>query len=141
MLMYVLIDDGSAIRPPIGQGDVQERRELAEPEREPRFAVAHRHGLEARAEVLRVERSAPDHHGEPGDGERIEPDPDLREREVEHEDLDEDRRVPDRLDVDAGELAHDRDAVGTRGAQDEPDDESAGDTDRRRLERAPHPGE
>ena len=62
--------------------------------------------------------------------------PELRQPEEEEEDLDEDRRVPDHLDVDRGELADDRDAVGARGAEDEPDQERADDRDRRDLQRA-----
>ena len=59
--------------------------------------------------------------------------------EEEQEDLDEDRRVADHLDVDGGELADDRDAVRARGAERDPDHERAGDRDRRDLERVDEP--
>ncbi len=58
------------------QRHVEEGREAAEAEREGGLPVARRHGLEAGAEVLGVERAAPDRHREPGDGEGVEPDPD-----------------------------------------------------------------
>ena len=59
---------------------------------------------------------------------------DLRKREVDHEDLDEDRRVSDDLDVDRGELADDRDAVRTRGAEDDADEEAPAIEIRRDLD-------
>ena len=127
------MEDGSAIRAADGQRDVQEGRETSEAEREARLTEAEGNSLEPGPEVLGVERAAPDGHGEPGDGERLEDDPDLREREEEKEDLDEDRGVSDDLDVDRRELADDRDAVCTCRAQDEPDDEGAGDRDGRDL--------
>ena len=126
------------------QRHVEERREPAEAEREPGLAIAGRDRLEAGAEVLGVERAAPDHHREPRDGERLEPDAGprtdlLRQPVVEEEDLDEDRRVADHLDVDRGELADDRDPVRARGAEDEPDEEGSDDRDRRHLERSARP--
>ena len=119
--MYVLIDDGSAIRPPIGSVTLRNVASRPKPSASAGLAVARRHRLEAGAEVLGVEGAAPDHHREPGDRERVEEDPDLREREEEHEDLDEDRRVADDLDVDGRELADDRDPVGAGRAEHEPD--------------------
>ena len=133
--MYVLIDDGSAMRPPIGSVTLRNVAKSAEAERVGGLAVAVGHGLEARAEVLGVERAAPDHHREPGDRERVEADPGLRQREEEHEDLDENRRVPDDLDVGGGELADDGDAIGARGAEHDADRGRAGDRDDRDLER------
>ena len=58
--MDVLIDDGSAIRPPIGSVTFRKVASRPEPEREAGLAVARRDGLEAGAEVLRVEGAAPD---------------------------------------------------------------------------------
>ncbi len=123
------------MRPPIGSVTLSERPDPAEAEREPRFAESHRYGLEPGAEVLRVEGAAPDHHGEPRDGERLQADPDLRQAVVEEEDLDEDRRVPDHLDVDRRELADHGYAMRPGRAEDEPDDERTGDRDRRHPER------
>ena len=71
-LMYVLIDDGSAMRPPIGSVTFRNVAISAEPEREARLPVPGRDGLEPGAEVLRVERASPDHHGQPRDRERVE---------------------------------------------------------------------
>src|SRR5262249_1646328 len=59
----------------------------------------------------------------------------------EHEDLDEDRRVADHLDVDGRELAGDRDPVCARGAEHDPDCVGAGDRDRRHLEGVDEAGE
>ena len=130
------MEDGSAIRPPMGKRDVQERGQASEPERGAGLAEAEGNGLEPGPEVLGVEGAAPDRHGEPGDRERLEHDPDLRKREEEEEDLDEDRGVADDLDVDRRELADHRDTVRARGSEDEPDDEGAGDRDRGDLERS-----
>ena len=66
-------------------------------------------------------------------------DPELRQRVEDQEDLDEDRRVADDLDVDRRELAHDRDPVRAGGAEDEADHERAGDRDRRDLQRVDEP--
>ena len=96
----VLIDDGSAIRPPIGSVTLRNVAERPEAERERGLAVAARDGEEAGAEVLAVERAAPDHHREPGDRELVEQDPELGQAVEDQEDLDEDRRVADHLDVD-----------------------------------------
>jgi hypothetical protein len=65
----------------------------------------------------------------------VEPDARLREREEEHEDLHEDRRVADDLDVDGGDLADDRDAVGAGGAERQADRERAGDREGGDLDR------
>ena len=65
--MYVLIDDGRAIRPPMGSVTLRNVAIRQNPSAKPGFAVAGRDRLEAGAEVLRVERAAPDHHGEPRD--------------------------------------------------------------------------
>ena len=140
-LMYVLIEDGSAMRPPIGSVTLRNVAHAAESEREARFAEARGDGLESGAEVLRVEGAAPDHHGEPRDGERLQADPDLRQAVEEEEDLDEDRRVPDHLDVDRRELADDGHAMRPRRAENEPDHKGTGDRDRRHPERALQPGE
>ena len=110
------MEDGSAIRPPMGKRDVQERGQASEPERGAGLAEAEGNGLEPGPEVLGVEGAAPDGHGEPGDRERLEHDPDLRKREEEEEDLDEDRGVADDLDVDRRELAD----TGTRCARAAP---------------------
>jgi hypothetical protein len=60
--------------------------------------------------------------------------------EEDEEDLDEDRRVPDHLDVHGRELAHDRDPVGTSGAENGADEEGADDRDRGHIERAAERG-
>ena len=135
----MLIDDGSAIRPPIGSVTLRNVPKRPEAEGEAGLPVAVRHGQEAGAEVLAVERAAPDRHGQPRVRELVEDDPELRQRVEDHEDLDEDRRVPDHLDVDGRELADDRDPVGARGAEHEPDREGADDRDRRHLERVEEP--
>jgi hypothetical protein len=59
-----------------------------------------------------------------------------RQAVVEEEDLDEDRRVADHLDIERGELADERDARSARGAEHDPDRECAADPDARDLERA-----
>ena len=64
----VLIVDGSAMRLPIGNVTRKNVSEPAETQRGRGLAVAERDGLEARAEVLGVERAAPDHDCEPGHG-------------------------------------------------------------------------
>ena len=58
-----------------------------------------------------------------------------RQPVIEQEDLHEDRRVANHLDVDRGELAHDRDPVRARRSEDEADRRRAGDSDRGHLER------
>ena len=63
---YVLIDEGSAMRPPIGSVTLKKVAQPPEAEREAGLPVAEGHGLEPGAEVLGVERAAPDHHGDPG---------------------------------------------------------------------------
>ena len=149
-LMYVLIDDGSAMRPPIGS--VTFRNVASRPNPSAKPASRYRVGTASNpAEVLRVERASPDHHGQPGDRERVESEvdgdsrprtshPQRREPEVEEEDLDEDRRVPDDLDVHRRELAHDGDAVRPSRAEHEPDEERTDDRDRGDGERSAQAG-
>ena len=64
---------------------------------------------------------------------------DRRQREEEEDDLDEDRRVADDLDVDAAELAQHGDAVGADRAEHEPDRRREDDPDHRDLHRPPEP--
>jgi hypothetical protein len=54
---------------------------------------------------------------------------DLRQPAGDEEDLDEDGRVADDLDVDRRELADDGDPVGARGAEDDSDRQRAADAD------------
>ncbi len=103
--MQVLIDDGNAIRPPIGKRHVQEVLHRPETQRVARLAQSGRHRFEAGAEVLGHERAAPDHEREPGEGVQVDLDAELGQAEVQEEHLDEDRRVADHLDVDRSKLA------------------------------------
>ena len=99
------------------------------------FPVAVRDGEESGAEVLAVERATPDRHGHPRRRELAQQDADLWQGVEQQEDLDEDRRAADHLDVHGGELAHDRDSVGARGAERYPDRIRADNRDRRDLDR------
>ena len=132
----MLIEDG---RDPAAdrQRHVEEGRQPAEAQGEAGLPIAERHRLEAGAEVLSVERAAPDQHGDPGGGERLQPDVELRQAEEDEEHLHEQRRVPDHLHVDRRQLADHGYPVRAGGAQDQADHEGAGDRDRRHLERVP----
>src|SRR2546430_2274050 len=81
------------------------------------FAIAVGHRLEAGPEIFRVEGAAPDGEGEPASRKRRQPDVERRlaETEVDEEDLNENRGVPDHLDIDRGELTQDGNAVRAGG--------------------------
>ena len=130
------MEDGSAILPPIGS--VTFRNVASRPKPSAKPASRNRKGTASnparKFSVLNAPPQIVTASQATVNGSRTIPD--LREREEQEEDLDEDRGVSDDLDVDRGELADDRDAMGTCRSQDEPDDEGAGDGDRRDLERA-----
>ena len=97
----MLIVDGSAMRPPIGSVTLKKvpggrSRARARPR------GSGRDGLEAGAEVLGVEGAAPDHHASQAavNGVEAKIGPSCGQPEEEEEDLHEDRRVADHLDVD-----------------------------------------
>ena len=71
-LMYVLMEDGSAILPPMGSVTFRKVASRPKPSAKPASRIAEGNSLEPGPEVLGVERTAPDGHGEPGDGERLE---------------------------------------------------------------------
>ena len=139
--MHVLIDERQRDPPADRERHVEEVPHRPETEREARLAQSHRHGLEARAEVLGHERAAPDRERKPGEGEQLDLKAERGRAVVDEEHLDEDRRVADHLDVDRSELAEEWDPVRASSAKDEPDPIGGDDADQagfhRELEGAP----
>ena len=104
------------------QHDLHEHLHRVQAERARRLLLALRHRVEARADDLGGVGRHVQRHGEDGGGDRIEPDPEARQAEVDEEELHQERRVPDQLDI-AGDGAPQQPAAApAAGGEQDADD-------------------